>query len=41
MSGTFVANNTNLNSVFQRTSAQFPKLYKRKAVCIGIKVKKG
>ena len=31
MSGTFVANNTALKSVFQRISAQFAKLYKRKA----------
>ena len=31
MSGTFVANNTALKAVFQRISAQFAKLYKRKA----------
>ena len=31
MSDTFVANNTALKSVFQRISAQFAKLYERKA----------
>ena len=31
MSGIFVANNTALKAVFQRISAQFAKLYKRKA----------
>ena len=31
MSGTFVANNTALKTVFQRIGAQFAKLYKRKA----------
>ena len=36
MSGTFVANNTALKSVFERISAQFAKLYKRKAFYISI-----
>ena len=31
MSGTFVANNTALKSVFTRISAQFAKMYERKA----------
>jgi tubulin beta len=31
MSGTFVANTTALKAVFQRISAQFAKMYKRKA----------
>ena len=31
MSGTFVANTTAVKTVFQRISAQFAKLYKRKA----------
>eukprot|EP01083_Nonionella_stella_P118789 354726_1 len=31
MSGTFVANTTAINGVFQRISAQFDKMYKRKA----------
>ena len=31
MNGTFVANTTSLKSVFQRISASFAKLYKRKA----------
>ena len=31
MSGTFVANTTAIKGVFQRLSAQFAKMYKRKA----------
>jgi tubulin beta len=31
MSGTFVANTTSIKGVFQRVSAQFAKMYKRKA----------
>merc|ERR1712043_20105 len=31
MSGTFVANTTAIKGVFQRISAQFAKMYKRKA----------
>jgi len=39
ISGTFVANTTAIKGVFQRISAQFAKMYKRKASCIGIRAK--
>merc|ERR1712026_358711 len=37
MSATFVANTTAIKGVFQRISAQFAKMYKRKGSSIGIK----